>query len=257
MMFQPKPRLVRVEFCSGAWANAWKGKMKHTAHIIPQSCENSHHSSSIFFPSINLFRCHEVSCSKTHSARATYCLTAWLKKWPLYVQLLQGPFWGNPWTSWICQVVLTANIQYSPTTHEQLTGTPALVMSHPPAPFYTIHFTRMTYLDPRLDIRDLQTFLTQTFKRKYIFFDYFWKDLTSNPCHLSCWINLIYHLNDLTAQFGRVTSNVNHFSLQKIRMIGMPFQTWLLDLKLQNDRVTCFGNRSVMTFCPFRPESGQ
>ena len=56
------------------------------------------------------------------------------------------------------------------------------------------------------------------------------------PCHLSCWINLIYHLNDPPAQFGRVTSNVNHFSFQNIRMMGMPFQTWLLDLKFENDR---------------------
>ena len=59
------------------------------------------------------------------------------------------------------------------------------------------------------------------------------------PCHLSCWINLIYHLNDLPAQFGRVTSNVNHSSFQKSCMIPMPFQTWLLDLKFENDRGTC------------------
>ena len=81
--------------------------------------------------------------------------------------------------------------------------------------------------------------------------------LTRNTCHLSCWINLIYHLNDLPAQFGRVTSNVNHFSFHNIRMIGMPFQTRLLDLKYQNDRVTCFGNRIVMTCCSFQPGSGQ
>ena len=43
-----------------------------------------------------------------------------------------------------------------------------------------------------------------------------------------------------------VASNKNHFSFQNIRMIGMPFQTWLLDLESENDRVTCFGNRTVM-----------
>ena len=56
---------------------------------------------------------------------------------------------------------------------------------------------------------------------------------------------------------GRVTSNVNHFSFQKIHMILMPFQTCLLDLKFENDRVTCFGNRIVMTCCSFQPGSGQ
>ena len=61
--------------------------------------------------------------------------------------------------------------------------------------------------------------------------------LTSNPCHLSCWLNLIYHLNNFPAQFERVTSNINHFSFQK---------TWLLNLKFENDKVTCFGNRTVM-----------
>ena len=78
------------------------------------------------------------------------------------------------------------------------------------------------------------------------------------PCHL-CWINLIYHLNNLPAQFGTVTSKVNHLSLQKIRMIGMPFQTWLLDLykKIENDCVTCFGNRTVMNCFSFQPGSGQ
>ena len=34
----------------------------------------------------------------------------------------------------------------------------------------------------------------------------------------------------------RVSSNVNHFSFQNIRMIGMPFKTWLLDLKFENDK---------------------
>ena len=66
------------------------------------------------------------------------------------------------------------------------------------------------------------------------------------PCHLLCWINLIYHLNDLPAQFGRVTGNANNFSFHNIHMIGMPFQTWFLDLKFENDRVTCFGNTIVM-----------
>ena len=77
------------------------------------------------------------------------------------------------------------------------------------------------------------------------------------PCHLLCWINLIYHLNDLPAQFGRVTGNANNFSFHNIHMIGMPFQTWLLDLKFENDRVTCFGNRTVMNCFSFEPGSGQ
>ena len=80
---------------------------------------------------------------------------------------------------------------------------------------------------------------------------------TRDPCHLSCWVNLIYHLNDLPAQFGRVTSNVSHTSFQNIRMIGMPFQTWLLDLEFQNVTVTCFGNRIVMHWFFLRPGSGQ
>ena len=86
------------------------------------------------------------------------------------------------------------------------------------------------------------------------FFWWFGAGSDQYPCHLSCWINLIYHLNDLSAQFGRVTSNVNHFSFQNIRMMGMPFQTWLLDLKF-HDRVTCFGNRIVMNCFSFRPGS--
>ena len=40
-------------------------------------------------------------------------------------------------------------------------------------------------------------------------------------------------------------------------MIGMPFQTRLLDLKFENDRVTCFGNRIVMNCFSFQPGSGQ
>ena len=77
------------------------------------------------------------------------------------------------------------------------------------------------------------------------------------PCHLSCWINLIYHLNDLEAQLGRVTSNLNHVSLHNIRIIRMPFKTWLLDLKFETDRVTCFGNRIVMNCFSFQTGSGQ
>ena len=37
----------------------------------------------------------------------------------------------------------------------------------------------------------------------------------------------------------------------------MPFQTWLLYLKFENDSVTCFGTRTVMNCFSFRPESGQ
>ena len=40
-----------------------------------------------------------------------------------------------------------------------------------------------------------------------------------------------------------------------IRMIGMPFQIRLLDLKFENDRVTCFGNRTVMNCVSFQPGS--
>ena len=47
MFLAVKSRHVRVEFCCKAWANAWEGQethdlrntMKHTAHIIPQSCK--------------------------------------------------------------------------------------------------------------------------------------------------------------------------------------------------------------------------
>ena len=66
------------------------------------------------------------------------------------------------------------------------------------------------------------------------------------PCHLSCWINLIYHLNDLPAQFGRVTSSVNHFSFTENPNEWDAIQTWVLDLKFENDRVTCFGHRTAM-----------
>ena len=61
--------------------------------------------------------------------------------------------------------------------------------------------------------------------RKY----WFWRFLAGSdqyPCHLSFSINLLYHL-ELLARFGRVTSNMNHFSFHNIRMIGMPFQTWV------------------------------
>ena len=53
-----------------------------------------------------------------------------------------------------------------------------------------------------------------------------------------------YDLNNVPAQFGRVTININHFnfSFHDISTMGMPFQSWLL----QNDRVACFGNRTVM-----------
>ena len=116
----------------------------------------------------------------------------------------------------------------------------------------------MTYRDTRVEIpkRRRQLFSVKSLLES-IYVDDLGQHLTSNPCHLSCWINLIYHLNDLPAQFGRVTSNINHFSFQKIRMIGMPFQTWLLDLKFENDSVTCFGNRIVMNCFSFQPGSGQ
>ena len=132
--------------------------------------------------------------------------------------------------------------------------------SHPFRHFslYNIHFTGMTYLDLRLlEIRKLQTFVKLNRYVKVFLLMILGSNLTRNPCHLSCWINLIYHLNDLTAQFGRVTSNVNHFSFQKSCMIGMPFKTWLLDQKLENDCVTCFGNRTVMNCFLFQPGSGQ
>ena len=93
--------------------------------------------------------------------------------------------------------------------------------------------------------------------RKYVFW-WFGAGSDQYPCHLSCWINLIYHLNNLPAQFGRVTSNVNHFSFHNIHMIGMPFKTQLLDLTFENDRVTCFGNRTVMLWIvSLQPGSGQ
>ena len=75
-------------------------------------------------------------------------------------------------------------------------------------------------------------------------------------CHVGS-IYIIYHLNDLEAQLGRVTSNLNHFSFHNIRIIRMPFKTWLLDLTFENDRVTCFGNRIAMNCFSFRLGSGQ
>jgi len=73
---------------------------------------------------------------------------------------------------------------------------------------------------------------------KYVFW-WFWAGSGQYPCPLLCWINLIYPINNIPAQFGRVASDVNH-SASQIRMIEMPFQTRLLDLKFQNVRVTCF-----------------
>ena len=64
--------------------------------------------------------------------------TAWLKKWPHYIQLLPGTSWGNPWT-WFLKILHMSghtNSWHSPTTHEQMTSTPPLVMSHPSPPWY-------------------------------------------------------------------------------------------------------------------------
>ena len=52
MLLKAKSRSVRLEFCFRASARAWqetrdlRNAMKQTAHIIPQSCEKSPHSSS-------------------------------------------------------------------------------------------------------------------------------------------------------------------------------------------------------------------
>ena len=90
--FLPKYSSVRVEVCSTAWAKAWqethdlRNTMKHTAHIIPQTCEN--------LPVVLLL------IYKFGLPTLPGQLTAWLKKWPhyIYIQLLPGTFWGNPST---------------------------------------------------------------------------------------------------------------------------------------------------------------
>ena len=66
-----------------------RNTMKHTAHIIPQTCKIL-----IIALLIQKFR--------FHAGRPTLPgqLTAWLKKWPHYIQLV----------SWTCQVILTADI---------------------------------------------------------------------------------------------------------------------------------------------------
>ena len=87
-------------------------------------------------------------------------------------------------------------------------------------------------------------------------FDDLGQDLTSTPvtCQFRSISSLIYDLNNFPAQFGRVTSEVNHFSFHKIRMIGMPCQAWLLYLKFENDNVTCFGTRTVMNYFSFNQD---
>ena len=67
MLLFPKIRNVRVEFCWRAWAKAWQEThdlrdAHSTAKWRKSPCSSSH-----FWI--------QVSCRKTHSARATYCLT--------------------------------------------------------------------------------------------------------------------------------------------------------------------------------------
>ena len=134
----------------------WETRMTHTAHIIPQTCK--------------------ILTKKTHSARATYCVT---EKWPHYIynfyqELLGAILKLDFWRSWTCQVILTAHIAQPQTNKwpvHPLVMSPPLsslilisqVGSHPFSCFslYNIHFTGMTYLDLRLlEIRKLQTLLT-------------------------------------------------------------------------------------------------
>ena len=159
-----KLRIVRVEFCGKASARAWqethdlRNAMKHTAHIILQTCKKSHHS----FSHLICWKI-EVSCRNTHSA-----LAAWLKKWPHYKQLLPGTFFEGflvilnmpgrtnivqpPTNSWPVHPHLSCLIPLLPYTNFTSWE------SHPFRHFrlYNIHFTGMTCLDPRLEIRKLQ-----------------------------------------------------------------------------------------------------
>ena len=119
----------------------WETPMKRTAHIIPQTCKIL----TIGFL-IQKFR--------FHAGRPTLPgqLPAWLKKWPHYIQLLQGTFLRNPWNilelTWFLMILTLpgrTNSQHSPTTHEQMTGTPPLVMSHPSPPLYSFHRLGVTH----------------------------------------------------------------------------------------------------------------
>ena len=144
MSLCPKFRNVRAEFCSTAWVKAWQ-----ETHDLRDTNEahSTHHTAKLqkvspqFFPSINL---GFISCSKTHSARATYCLTkrSGLTTYNFYI-LLQATCWyffgailELTWFLMILDMSGRTNSLHSPTAHEQMTSTPPLVMSHPSPPLH-------------------------------------------------------------------------------------------------------------------------
>ena len=79
----------------------WETRMKHTAHIIPQTCENL-----TIVLLIKKFRFRPGRLTLPGQ------LTAWLKNWPHYMQLLQGTFLGNPWTWFLMILNMSGRTNY-------------------------------------------------------------------------------------------------------------------------------------------------
>ena len=137
--------------------DTWLERQEWSTHHndIPQTCKNL-----TIVLLIYKFRFHEGRLTLTGQ------LTAWLKKWPDYIQLLQGTFCGNPWT-WFLMILNMSgrtnyyNVAQPPTNswpvHPHLSCLIPLLPytnftiweSHPFRHFslYSIHFTGMTYLD--------------------------------------------------------------------------------------------------------------
>ena len=82
---------LRQSLAGDTWLERHEWSTHH--NDIPQTCKNL---------TIVLL----IYKFKLHEGRLTLPgqLTAWLKKWPDYMQLLQGTFWGNPWT-WFLMIL--------------------------------------------------------------------------------------------------------------------------------------------------------
>ena len=164
MLLLIKSRSVRVEFCFRASARAWQethdlrdaNEAHSTAKLRKPPCSSSH-----FWI--------QVSCRKAHSARATYCL----------VEKVASLFATFTWKFLNIVKMSGHTIQLLTLPNHTRTAdryTPNLSCLIPLLPYtnftsweshscrhfslYNIHFTGMTCLDPRLDIRKLQKLFT-------------------------------------------------------------------------------------------------
>ena len=94
-------------FCQGLTGDTWlqKHDMKHTAHILPQTCEKSHHSSSHLIINSGFMQENPLCQGNL--------LPDWKSRLTIY-NFYKELFWAilevDFSRSWTCQVVLTANI---------------------------------------------------------------------------------------------------------------------------------------------------